>query len=361
MTRSTSSIRVYFFNRIEYLVISIVLPISWVFFEKYFDRISKKNSFLPPVKDKFDTATIYIHDPNTKIPIRHTLLPFKSAKAWAKSTLNINHVKITSDLSNIESDVLIITGDWVNRTKPHLKFFYPAFKLARKIKKQKVPVWFLAGDTYNLHLTISASILVARCGGAIILQQNTRREALVFGIPFPSGPHLWLLNPGNVSLFKSDLKWESRKPIILFAATGDDKRRQYLEQTKDHLAELGWEVVPGNHQFDWVTYRAVNQNARINIVLSLRQSAVDKRLRFLRSRASEFMVSSRVFEGFCSGSLVITNSNPVLSEFGFESGVHYLDIDVIQNSSFLLPNNKSLGEIANAGNDLFYLLVHNRV
>ncbi len=361
MKVNVNSLRKYFFNRFEFLIISIVLPVSWVVFEKYFNLISRKSSFVPPAINTFKSATIYIHDPDAKIPMQHSLLPSKSAKAWAKSTLKIQDVKLTSDLSNIDSEVLIITGDWVKSTKPHLKFFFPAFKFARIIKRQHIPVWFLAGDTYNLHLTISASILVSWCGGAVVLQQNTRSEALAFGIPLPSGPHLWLLNPENVFLFKSEIKWEDREPIILFAATGDDKRRQYLEQTKEYLTDLGWEVLPGNQQFNWATYRDVNKSAQINITLSLRQSAVDKRLRFLKTRASEFTVSSRVFEGFCSGSLVITNSNPVLSELGFESGTHYLDIALIQNSNFLLPNNKRLGKIATAGNELFYFLVHNRV
>lgn len=361
MKLHTDSIRKYFFNRFEYLIISNVLPISWVIFEKYFKHISRKASFIPPAKHVFNSATIYIHDPDAKIPKQHSLLPSKSAKAWAKSTLKIEHVKSTSNLSNIDSDVVILTGDWVKSTKPHLKFFFPAFKFARIIKKQHIPVWFLAGDTYNLHLTISASILVSRCGGSIVLQQNTKREALAFGIPFPSGPHLWLLNPENTFLFDSEIEWKDREPIILFAATGDDKRRQFLEQTKQFLTDLGWKVVPGNQQFDWITYRDVNKQAKINITLSLRQSAVDKRLRFLKTRASEYMVSSRVFEGFCSGSLVITNPNPVLSELGFEPGKHYLDVVEVQTFDKLLPTNKRLSEIANAGTMLFNFLIHNRV
>lgn len=361
MKASVNSIRKYFFNRFEYSIISIVLPISWIVFEKYFCCVSKKNFFLPPAKNRFKSATIYVHDTNFKIPAQHSLLALKSAKSWAESTLKIVDVNITSDAANIKSEVVIITGDWFKSTKPHLKLFIPAFQLARKIKKLNLPIWFLAGDTYNLHLTIAASILVSRCGGAVVLQQNTREEALAFGIPFPSGPHLWLFNPDNVYLFQSEIKWEDRKKLILFAATGDDKRGNFLNQSKDYLTNIGWEVVPGNQQFDWVSYRDLNKNARINVTLSLRQSAVEKRLRFLKNRASEFTVSSRVFEGFCSGSVVVTNINPVLSEFGFESGVHYLDISSIQNANFSLLSDELLKNIANSGNELFLYLIQNKV
>ena len=361
MKVSINPIRKYLFDRFEYLIISVVLPISWIVFEQYFIYVSRKKNLLPPIKGRFNSATIYVHDTDIKTPVKHTLLAIKSAESWARSTLKIKDVQITSNSTNIKSEVVIITGDWFKGTKPHLKFFIPAFRLAKKIEKQNLPIWFMAGDTYNLHLIIAASILVSRCGGAVVLQQNTRMEALAFGIPFPSGPHLWLLNPENVYLFESEIKWEDRKPIVLFAATGDDKRRKFLNQTEDFLTNLGWEVVPGNQQFDWVTYRDVNKNTCINLTLSLRQSAVDKRLRFLKTRASEFTVSSRVFEGFCSGSLVVTNSNPVLSELGFESGTHYLDVTLIANSSFLSPTNKRLCEIANAGHQLFSYLVHNKV
>ena len=195
----------------------------------------------------------------------------------------------------------------------------------------------------------------------MVLQQNTRMEALAFGIPFPSGPHLWLLNPDNVYLFQSDIKWEDREKLVFFAATGDDKRRKFLEQSQDYLTSSGWQVVPGNQQFDWVNYRNLNKKTSINVTLSLRQSAVEKRLRFLTNRASEFMVSSRVFEGFCSGSLVVTNVNPVLSELGFESGVHYLDVTLIQYSNFSSLTDEELSKIAKKGNELFLFLIHNKV
>jgi len=356
-----NSIKKYLFDRFEYVLISIVLPISWIVFEKYFNYASRKNYFLPPVKNRFKSATIYVHDTNFTIPAQHSLLALKSAASWARSTLKIKDVKISSNPKDIKAEVVIITGDWFKSTKPHLKLFIPAFSLARKIKKQNLPIWFLAGDTYNLHLTIAASILVSRCGGSVVLQQNTRTEALAFGIPFPSGPHVWLFSPDNIYLFQSEVKWEDREKLILFAATGDDKRRNFLEQSKDYLTSIGWEVVPGNQQFDWVSYRDLNKKTSINVILSLRQSAVEKRLRFLKNRASEFTVSSRVFEGFCSGSVVVTNVNPVLSELGFESGLHYLDVNLMQNLNFSLPNNDLLKNIANSGNQLFLSIIKNEV
>lgn len=356
-----NKLKKYFFYRFEYIIISIVLPIVWIFFEKYFKYITKNKEFIPPKKNLFYSATIfvkYIEDNKTHL---HTLLPLKSVKSWAQSSLNIRSVSTSTDSKNITSEIVIITGDWFRQAKPHLKFFIPAFQLARTMRKQNKPIWFMAGDTYNLHLIISASILVAHCGGSIILQQNTREEALKFGIPFPSGPHIWLLNPGNLYLFGSEIPWSSRSNQILFAVTGDDKRRFIYEKVHKIFLKYGWEVIPGYRQYDWSSYREIMKHTKLNLTLSLRQSAVDKRLRFLRKRSSDFMVSSRIFEGFCAGNLVITNANPILEKLGFIANTHYLDVNLFYQDDFQIPSDEVFRNIAQAGSDLFKNVVLNSV
>jgi len=131
-----NSVKKYFFDRFEYLLISMVLPVCWLVFEKYFKYVSRKNSFLPPVKNKFKSATIYVQNTDYTIPAQHSLLALKSATSWAKSNLNIMDVKISSNSTDIESEVVIITGDWFKSKKPHLKLFIPAFKLAKKSRSK---------------------------------------------------------------------------------------------------------------------------------------------------------------------------------------------------------------------------------
>jgi len=338
-----------------------VLPTTWIFFERYFKYLSKHREFIPPKKNLFDSATILVDYIVQNKTLQHSLLPLKSVKSWAESGLNIKNVYISTNPREIDSEIVIITGDWCKQTKPHLKFFIPAFRLAREIHKQNKPIWFMAGDTYNLHLIIAASILVSKCGGSIILQQNTREEALKFGIPFPSGPHIWLFNPDNLYLFISETPWISRPNQILFAVSGDDQRQMLYEKSRQKLVNLGWNVVPGNHQYDWPSYRELNKQTRINVILSLRQSAIEKRLRFLRQRASQYTVSSRVFEGFCAGSLVVTNTNPILEKLGFEPNLHYLDANLFFEDDFEMPSDESLQHIAQAGSNFFIDLVKSRV
>jgi hypothetical protein len=356
-----NNLRKYFFYRYEYLVISFVLPIAWIFFEKYFKHVSLNRKFIPPEKNLFNSATIFVKHIEENKDVRHTLLPLKSVKSWAESSLNIKSVNTCTNSKDINSEIVIITGDWFKQTKPHLKFFIPAFRLAREINKQKKPIWFMAGDTYSLHVIISASILVANCGGSIILQQNTREEALKFGIPFPSGPHIWLLNPGNLYLFTSEIPWNSRPDQIIFAVTGDDKRLLFYEKVHKNFLKYGWKVIPGHRQYSWSSYRDLMKHTKLNIILSLRQSSVDKRLRFLRKHSSEFVVSSRVFEGFCAGNLVITNVNPILEKLGFVKNIHYLDVNDFDQDSFQMPSNESFQSIAQAGSEFFHHLVKNIV
>jgi len=284
---------------------------------------------------------------------RFSLLHLKAAKSWAESTLKIDYVEFSSDLNAIESDVLIITGDWLKSKNAHLKFFIPIFRAARKIKKCNVPVWFMQGDVYRLETIIPASILVANCGGAIVLQHATKSEASKFGIPFPFGPHIWTLNPGNQKMFRSHINWRNREQIIIMAASGDNRRQELHNKFANQLESSGWKVLATNHQYTWEEYKLINKKSKINVNTSLLQEVVVERLRFLKNRASKYTVTHRVFEGFCSGSLVVTNSNPILLELGFHVNEHYLDLDQLILNGFQFPSDKILEKVALAGGSRF--------
>lgn len=216
-------------NKYEYLIVSIILPLVWPAVAKYCKLISRDKKFIPPKQNHFSSAKILVGTTPPVTPIQHAIIPLQSAKYWAEKTLKIPSVEVILNLKDIHTDVVIIGGEWFKSIKPHYKFFVPAFKLATKLNKQKLPVWFLLMDTYRLEVLIAASILVAKCGGAIVLQQSTKEEAIKFGIPFPSGPHIWLLNLGNVSLFQSYINWKNRKKIIIFGFSGDKNAKYFLK------------------------------------------------------------------------------------------------------------------------------------
>jgi hypothetical protein len=348
-------------NKYEYLIISIILPLVWPAVAKYCKLISRNKRFISPKQNHFSSANILIGTTPPIIPVRHAIIPLQSAKSWAENTLKIPNVEVVFDLKDKRTDVVIIGGEWFKSAKPHYKFFVPAFRLATKLYKQKLPVWFLLMDTYRLEVTIAASIIVAKCGDAIVLQQNTKEEAIKFGIPFPSGPHIWLLNLGNVSLFQSNTNWKNRKRMIIFGFSGDKKREILFKKFQNSSNLRDWEVIPTNRQFSFDSYRKLTKEAKISVITNKRQSAIDKRLRFLRKNASDYLVGSRVFEGFCAGCLVITNTCPTLTKLGFKPNIHYLDCDLWERENFIIPNDKTLRKIADQGKKLFFELVESSI
>ena len=70
---------------------------------------------------------------------------------------------------------------------------------------------------------------------------------------------------------------------------------------------------------------------------------------------------SRIFEGFCAGCLVITNTSPTLTKLGFKPNVHYVDCDLWEREGFVIPDDKSLNRIAEQGRKLFFSLVESSV
>ena len=348
-------------NKYEYLIISIALPLVWPAVAKYCKLISRDKKFILPKQNHFSSAKIFVGNTPPVIPVKHAIIPLQSAISWVENTLKIQDVDVIFNVKDIDTDVVIIGGEWFKSIKPHYKFFIPAFKLAAKLYKQKLPIWFLLMDTYRLEVLIAASILVAKCGGAIVLQQNTKEEAIKFGIPFPTGPHIWLLNLGNVSLFQSHINWENRKKLILFGLSGDEKRELLFKKFVNSSNLRDWEVIPTTRQFSFDSYRELTKQAKISIITNKRQFAIDKRLRFLRKYASNYLVGSRIFEGFCAGCLVITNTSPTLTKLGFKPNVHYVDCDLWEREGFVIPDDKSLNRIAEQGKKLFFSLVESSV
>jgi len=348
-------------DKYEYLIISIILPLAWPAVAKYCKLISKDKKFIPPLQNYFSSARILDGTTPPLSPVHQAIAPLQSAKSWAENTLKISNVEVVFDLKDKHADVVIIGGEWFKSTKPHYKFFVPAFKLATKLYRQKLPVWFLLMDTYRLEVLIAASILVAKCGGAIVLQQNTKEEAIKFGIPFPSGPHIWLLNLGNVSLFQSYTNWINRKKTIIFGVSGDEKREVLFKKFQNSSNLHDWEVIPTNHQLNFDSYRELTKQARISVITNNRSFATDKRIRFLRKHASDYVVGSRIFEGFCAGCLVVTNTCPTLTKLGFKPNIHYLDCDLWERENFVFPNDETLDKIADQGRKLFFKLVESSI
>jgi len=337
----------------EQIIIRYTLPILWPLISKILRGVSKKTIFIEPKSYIFNEVVVFTNS-NAR-PKKRSLNYDILAKNWARNSLKISKVHVKSQLQEHSPDTYILTNEWFKSKKQHLYFFIPAIHLALRIRKKKKPVWILIGDTYNLKIVIPASILVALCGGSIVLQQNTKVDGEKFGIVHVSGPHFWLFTSANLDDFKSDIRWEMRKKILVIAASGDLNRLKFLEKNRDKLETLNYDIIETKHQYNWQQYRKILKDSRVNINSSLLQEHVIRQNYWIKRKLSKFTVTNRVWEGFCSGALVLTDDNPVLQFYGFKPNKHFLDLEEIEKSNFDLPDELTSARIAESGRKKFML------
>ena len=350
------------YNKYEYFIVSVILPLSWPIFVRLCAWLSTRKTFVPPVKDFFSSTTILTDRLQTSFASNRIMYYPHDLSDWAKAKLGISHIVFSINVKQVSSDVVIITPEWIKQQKSHFKSFIPILITGLRLRRKKIPVWAVIGDVYKIEYLIPAVILVAICGGSFICNSITSEEAQNFGIPFPSGPHIIQLNPNNVYLFESKINWESRENIVLFAG-GSIMREHIYSKYHKEFEKSGWTTIIPRRNFNWEEYRNLNKGARILIASSTLVEGAIIRLRFnfLRSKLSKYAITHRIWEGFCSGSLVVTNATPVLEKFGFKKNIHFLDIDTCLGSNIVLPDKRIMSEIAKSGNRLFLELVNNQV
>ena len=351
---------IYF--KYEYFIVSVILPLSWPIFVRLCAWLSTRKTFVPPVKDFFSSTTILTDRLQTNFSSNRVMYYPHDLNDWANSKLGISRIVFSINVKKISSDVVIISPDWIKQQKSHLRFFIPILITSFRLRRKKIPVWVVIGDVYKIEYLIPAVILVAICGGSFLCNSITPDEAKNFGIPFPSGPHILLLNPNNVYLFESKINWESRANLVLFAGGSLIREQIYNNYHKD-FEKSGWTTVIARRNLDWEEYRNLIKETKVLIASSTLVEGAIIRLRFnfLKSKVSKYAITHRIWEGFCSGSLVVTNMTPVLEKFGFKKNIHFLDIDTCLGSNLVLPNQKVMADIAKSGNRLFLELVNNQV
>jgi hypothetical protein len=328
-------------------ICNFILPLLWPVVSFFLNRAANKTSFIEPKFAAVDTALVLsTRIRNTrKRSLDYNLL----ALNWAIATLNIPNVQYLTKFSSYKGEALIITNDWFKSYRQHLYFFLPTLILAYRIRKKKGFVWVLMGDTCNLKISVASSILVSFCGGAIVLQQNTQVEGSNFGLPHVSGPNFWYITPLNFQDFYSNQALLLRSKKIIVGVSGDKSRGHIFKQVEKYLVDSGYELIATNHQYEWPQYLELLKNTRINIASSLLQSQVKKQNKFIQKMLPKFTVTNRVWEGFCSGAVVVTQKNSILDHYGFKAGLHYLDIEELELKKFTLPSEVDLQKIASEG------------
>ena len=338
----------------SHLIIKKILPTLWPSLSKQLRYISKGKSLVIPSGSIFKSANVLVGKKEKKVQGMDLI---NATIQWAKYSLEIADVSVSCKLLKQKKDVVIVTHDWLKFKAGHHKLFLNIIFVAIRLRIRNQPVWILIPDAFNLQWSIAANILVSVCGGAIILQSNTTKQALNFGLVFPVGPVLWTLNSYNYNQFYSKVNWLQRERVAVFAKSGDGIREDIYNHYYKFLSEQNYIVRYTEHQLSWSDYQELIKSSRISINTSLLQRSVIKINKKVGHLLPNSVVTHRTWEGFCSGSVVITNNNSILNSLGFKPKHHFIDLDEMLENNFELPSESKLYQISNAGHKLFMSLI----
>ena len=338
----------------SHLIIKKILPTLWPILSKQLRYISKRKSLVIPSGSRFESANVLVGKKRYEAKGPDLV---NATIQWAKYNMEIADICVSNKLLKQKKDIVIVTHDWLKFKVGHHKLFLNIIFVSIRLRIRKQPVWILIPDAFNLQWSIAASILVSVCGGAIILQSNTSKEALNFGLVFPVGPVLWTLNSYNYNEFSAKVDWLKRERVAIFAKSGDGIRADLYNNYGKFLSEQEYKVEATEHQLSWSDYQELIKSSRLIINTSLLQDSVKKRNKKISHMLPNFVLTHRIWEGFCSGSVVITNKNSILDSLGIRPKYHYVDLDEMLGSNFKLPSDDELHKISSAGGKLFMSLI----
>jgi hypothetical protein len=348
-------------GRIPRRVRFIVLPYIWPAISIVLKRISKSAKKVEPYNDAFKEAIFlrseYLNEKMIGIDLT------SAARSWIKDVLGLQLVEEIASSADLKNDfrrkVLIIDFDWIFSIHEKPFMFFKIIKLAIKARSLNMPVWVFLGDTFAVRYLPATCFLVAFCGGSIILQPNTPAEAEAFGIIFPTGPFLWSMSDKNCKAFFSDIEVVDRPKVVLLAGTGESRRINYMNELSQKLNSIGWDTTFSNGKLSWNQYVDLSKNVSAIATTNWMHKVHIRGTRKSRNRIAKTTTTHRVWEGFASGSLVMTQRTAVLDFFGFLPGKHYFELwseNDIRNQIIFMDKSE-IALIANSGQNLFLDLV----
>jgi hypothetical protein len=343
-----------------------IVAFLWPVVSLFLSRLSESKARITPVDYEPQQVFILVGtldaSASERIPgIDLTL----SLREWVHTNMSSSDIEMLTSLEylplNNSKGVIVVSYDWLITVNLWKRFFSEIRRIATQARRLEVPIWVVLPDAFDLNFAIPASILVASCGGSIILQTNTATEGEEFGLVFPSGPHIWTLPPRVLSSFSSETLWENREPNILLAISSDPRRKTLMEVIAKSLSESQWIMKYSNLELSWSDYVSLVKSCRIVMTTCWMYEIHIVGSQSTKGRIPSTAVTHRVWEGFASGCTVFTNSNKVFEVLGFKPGVHYVEIwdEHVPVENIELPSEHDLKKIAKAGQVLLSQIVNN--
>lgn len=224
--------------------------------------------------------------------------------------------------------------------------------LARAVKRAGIRPLLVAPDTYLWALNLGYGLISSAGKGPVLVLQNTASEAQKLGIPNAIESVYWNWPDHRVAMWAPRVEWSIRRNRAVLPATGEPKRLDVAAKSAKVFVEHGWDCEDSGGR-PWSEYVSLVRESKILLTTSyIPDGALSSTLEMWRPDGT---VTGRVWDGFASGCLVITNTTSAIVHLGFFPGVHFWDLDRFLNSpkGLLDRHDTELQGIAERGHQLF--------
>jgi len=351
-------------SRIPKRIRFVIIPYLWPLISSVLNRISKFSHKVDPYSQDFDQA-VFLRSDSLKGKIIGVDLT-SAARDWISCTLRLeifSEINSSSDLSgDFKEKILAIDYEWIYSIHEKPFMLFKIAKLSFKARRLKMPVWIFLGDSFAVRYLPATCFLVAFCGGSVILQPNTMAEGEEFGIVFPTGPFLWTMSEKNVTTFYSDLKITDRPKVVVLAGTGEVRRMRYMRKLATRLKEIGWDSIFSDGKLSWEDYVKQSKNTSAVATTNWMHKIHVRGTKKTRSKIATSTTTHRVWEGFASGTMVMTQRTKVLDYFGFIPGRHYFELwsEVDLDTQISFVGESQISSIASSGQKLLLEVLKQR-
>lgn len=349
-------------NALRFFASKWMLAASWVVLQGLLGALRRIIAPRPIPAYNLSNLTILVHDPSEKSNwVRVDANLTARLTEWVTDNLSPDTVNFAGSLREevpLPQDSLVFAShDWVSRLPPKRRL-RRAFLEAFIARRRGLRISVAPCDLVHPRLNLIGSILVSVTGGWTLVCQNSPRQARTLMLPNPIQAQ-WNWPMSCFKEWGAVQTWVERQSIALVATSGDERREEFFAPLISSLRANGYQIKKTDRSLDWSDYVSMATKARIVATTCEIQPQFMLGPSYFRKRLPDGHITMRVFEGFASGTVVVTQEIQSLREFGFLPGEHYLRCPRIGESwdDFELPDSRALEQIAGRGKERFEALV----
>ena len=339
-----------------------IAPYLWLFF-KIIGKFSKKNNSIVFISKEIHILTSKDWKFNSQVVIGQDLT--NSSINWLSDLHPNSLIKVIDEgkvKNNENAEIIFITYDWLLyfvRNNNLISAIIRSTILSFRLKNSYKFIYIAIPDTYYLPINIVSQLLLLNNNGIMLLMQNLVEEANKYGLIKTSNKYIWTWPKKRQHEWNKLINWDNKKNQIIIASTGGcNKRKHYASQLSKIFKSVGFDIIESNLKYNWNDYIHLINISKIIFTTCWLQDGFKVGPNYYRTNLSEYTITGRVWEGFYSGSLVITNNNPILNYYGFYPNTHFLDLEKLQMINLMNLSDVSMSTIAKNAQENFISLLN---